>query len=402
MVCRCLVFVCNPSSVMATTDKAVQNYLDEIRSQYPQYAEAVEGFEGMWKRKLWHQLTDAMDEFFLQGNMSEPGRMVSFYDNFVKSFATRLNKLRLAQIVRRVSENYQDVLACKEFVEGVIEMVKDTEEAVLYLRTRLASVAQAQEDFKNCKFIIDDVREKLDGIPDADPVVHSALARVAMEYHRTKGTPTQYYRNALLFLHNTPADKLTEGERNAVAYEMSIAACVGPDIYNFGELLVHPTISTLEGGDHDWLYKMLVAFNQGSIDQYQGIIDAHANTLKAMPAMVANEHILTEKITICALLELIFSRAADERRFSYEEIAAATRRQLKEVDHVLMKGMSLGLIRGVIDEVDQVVDINWVKPRMLQSSQLVVLQSRLGTWAAAVSETIKFVESNATELVATS
>lgn len=387
---------------MATTDKAVSEYLTALAAQHPEYAEAVEGFESMWKRKLWHQLTDAVEEFFLKGNMTETGRMVDFYDNFIKSFATRLNKLRLAQIVRRVSENYAEVLACKEFVEGVIEMVKDTDEAVLYLRTRLASVAQAQEDFKTCKSLIDDVREKLDEIPDADPVVHSALTRVAMEYHRTKGTPTQYYKNALLFLHNTPADKLTEGERKAVAYEMSIAACVGPDIYNFGELLIHPTISTLEGGDHDWLFKMLVAFNQGSIEQLQGIIDAHASTLETMPAMVANKHILIEKITICALLELIFSRAADDRRFSYDEVAAATRRQLNEVDHVLMKGMSLGLVRGMIDEVDQCVDISWVKPRMLQSSQLVVLQGRLGTWAAAVSETIKFVESNATELVATS
>lgn len=45
-----------------------------------------------------------------------------------------------------------------------------------------------------------------------------------------------------------------------------------------------------------------------------------------------------------------------------------------------MKAMSLGLIKGTIDEVDQVVSITWVQPRVLDSYQLSLLNEQLGDW----------------------
>lgn len=35
-----------------------------------------------------------------------------------------------------------------------------------------------------------------------------------------------------------------------------------------------------------------------------------------------------------------------------------------------MKGLALGLIRGTIDQVDRIVTIDWVQPRVLDMQQL--------------------------------
>lgn len=45
-----------------------------------------------------------------------------------------------------------------------------------------------------------------------------------------------------------------------------------------------------------------------------------------------------------------------------------------------MRGMSLGLINGSIDEVDQTVNITWVQPRVLDKIQISLLHEQLQGW----------------------
>ncbi len=42
--------------------------------------------------------------------------------------------------------------------------------------------------------------------------------------------------------------------------------------------------------------------------------------------------------------------------------------------------MSLGLIRGSIDQVDGTVSVTWVQPRVLDRDQLALLNDQLSTW----------------------
>lgn len=53
-------------------------------------------FEDLWERKLWHQLTDALVEFF-QTKESAPQRL-SFYKTFILTFADKINQLKLVTL----------------------------------------------------------------------------------------------------------------------------------------------------------------------------------------------------------------------------------------------------------------------------------------------------------------
>jgi 26S proteasome regulatory subunit N9 len=56
------------------------------------------------------------------------------------------------------------------------------------------------------------------------------------------------------------------------------------------------------------------------------------------------------------LVESVFKRSKAQRdRLLFSEIAAETRVPLAEVEHLVMKALSLGLIKGSIDEADSVV-----------------------------------------------
>ena len=61
------------------------------------------------------------------------------------------------------------------------------------------------------------------------------------------------------------------------------------------------------------------------------------------------------------MMELASQRPAGERSLSFVDIATATRLPVEQVEWLLMRAMSVGLIRGSIDEVDQVVHVSYIK-----------------------------------------
>ena len=83
-----------------------------------------------------------------------------------------------------------------------------------------------------------------------------------------------------------------------------------------------------------------------------------------------------------ALIESVFKRSADNRTMGFQTIAEETRLPINEVEHLVMKALSLKLIRGSLDQVDQKAQITWVQPRVLSREQVGALAKRLEDWAA--------------------
>ena len=65
-----------------------------------------------------------------------------------------------------------------------------------------------------------------------------------------------------------------------------------------------------------------------------------------------------------------------------------------------MRALSLGLLRGSIDEVDGIFTVAWVQPRILNKEQISQLNQKLVDWEAKVKKAQITMESNITsELV---
>jgi 26S proteasome regulatory subunit N9 len=57
------------------------------------------------------------------------------------------------------------------------------------------------------------------------------------------------------------------------------------------------------------------------------------------------------------------------------------------------------LIEGIIDQVDEVVHVSWVQPRVLGIDQVKSLRDRLDTWIGKVDATLLSVEAETPDLV---
>jgi len=328
--------------------------------------------------------------------------LLDLYDNFIREFEGRINQLKFVKIclsiARQVKDPARSINFIKHFSAKLNQKEKEaysltlTETAFLYIR--LAQPEQA-------KALTDQASVLLESVAGVDQSVNSSLHKTLAAYHKVKVASTEFYRSSLTYLLYTPIESLTVDEQRALAFDMGIAALISPDIYNFGQLLSHPVLQSLKGTQNEWLGEFLVAFNSGDLQRYDHIIKQYHNKFAETPALLNNLVLLREKISMLALMELVFNRTAEERTLSFEVVSNATKVTVEEVELLVMKALSLNLIRGIIDEPNGTVSINWVQPRILDLSQVQKMKDRVNNWEKTVTQTLRFVENEtAPELLA--
>jgi 26S proteasome regulatory subunit N9 len=200
---------------------------------------------------------------------------------------------------------------------------------------------------------------------------------------------TDYYRNALLYLACISVNDLTIQDQVSRAYNLAIAALLSKDIYNFGELLLHPILDSLKDTEHAWLRELLFAFNTGDLRKYRGL----TGYLSKEPQLSQQEVFLKEKIYLSSLTEAIARRPPHERTLSFQTIQHETTVSPDEVELLLMRALSLKLIKGTIDQVAEVVRVTWVQPKVLDKDQIENMRLRLNEWNEGVEKLTSRVHS---------
>lgn len=378
-------------------------YLENLMSTHPELAEPLAQLGELYHKKLWHQLTHKLQAVvklpvFRQGDV-----LVQLYERFITDFELKLNLLTLAQIVVEISTLYQDRAVAIKFLEQLVAKLTEAklpraQQPILYARMQIAMQKLHSGDVLVCKEMLEEGKSALDSMSEVDPSVHALVHLVSSLYYKARQDFAEYYKSGMLYLAYTSTDSLDESNKMALAVDLSLAALLGDNIYNFGELLSHPVVKSLEGSEYVWVHELLQAFNAGDLDRYDALCTTHAAALNAQPALVQHERKLREKITILCLMEIIFSLPATDRVIPLTVIGEKTKLDLDGVESLLMKSLSVHLIEGVIDQVDGTVRISWVQPRVLGLDQIRELRGRLDGWLDKVHSTLLLVDSETPEL----
>ena len=187
---------------------------------------------------------------------------------------------------------------------------------------------------------------------------------------------------------SVPFEEIPIEEKLERAHDLCVAAVLGDTIYNFGELLMHPIFQVLEGLPASASVSALLrAMNAGNFEAFEQII----RSLSGHPLLggPSRQGFIREKMCLMTLAQVLFSHLKQSRRVSFARIAAATKTD--QVELLLMKAFSLGLICGKIDEPAGEVVVEWVPPRVLDREQLAQLATSIGLWKERVEETLRLV-----------
>ncbi|KJZ76186.1 hypothetical protein HIM_04268 [Hirsutella minnesotensis 3608] len=369
---------------------SIPDFLAEQRDQAPEELQPLFlDFENYWERKLWHQLTDSLVQFFNHPE-SAPQRL-SFYKVFILRFADKINQLKLVVLALKAATECDDDQERLTFLQSVAKKVdnENSQDALVFASVAVARVKLNLNNLDDARKDLDAAERILDSFDSVETIVHAAFYDANASYYQRKMDFANYYRTALLYLACIDLSSLSAEERHRRAYYLSVAALVSNSIYNFGELLLHPILDALAKSKEDaWLRELLFAYNRGDLAAYDVLSDNISSN------KLLNEHSahLQQKIYLAALTEAVFRRPPHDRTMSFATISQETKVRAEEIEHLIMKALSLGLLRGSIDQVDGIARITWVQPKVLDMKQIGNMRQRLLDWDSNVNQLGNWIE----------
>lgn len=350
--------------------------------------------EEFYNKKLWHQLTLQLLTFVKHPSFAKGDGLVKMYENFLSDFEHRISPIALAELGVCVVKQITDAKAGMEFLEKLKEKVKASDEAKVLCMTTSGLICLKTKDMDKTKALVEEcsgIMETFDGVT----TVHSRFYELSSNYHKLMGNHAEYYKEALRYLGCMKMEDISVTEQAERAFNLGLAAILGEGVYNFGELLAHPILESLKTTDKSWLVDLLYAFNSGNIPRF----DELKRSWTTQPDLAANEIPMRQKISLLCLMEMTFKRPANDRQLTFKEISVETKLPVIEVELLVMKALSLGLVKGFIDEIDQKVSLTWVQPRVLDLQQVSTMQKRLEQWCTDVLTMEKLVELKAHDIL---
>ncbi|VDL73887.1 unnamed protein product, partial [Nippostrongylus brasiliensis] len=324
--------------------------------------------------RLWHQLTQEIRAAQANANFTASLNQKEFYDGFISEFEHRINALQLVEIVLPIAKFVfaQNKEAAYEFLAKIEKTVSKDKVALarihagqIELRLNHKDGNDRLVDIKKVRELIELTQKEIDsfvGVTEA----HAPFYKVSAMYLKEVGDFAGYYREALRYLGVEDTSKMSAEEKHVQAVLIGFAALLGENVYNFGELLAHPILKALEGSSEKWLAEVLYAFNCGDLNKFYAL-EKHWSEWDDLKR---KKEFLVGKIRLLAIMELALARPSKERKISFKEIATKCQVPNNEVEFLVMKALSKDLVRGAIDQVNRVVLITWVQPRVLNTTQV--------------------------------
>jgi len=217
--------------------------------------------------------------------------------------------------------------------------------------------------------------------------VHSAYYQTAMDLYKRVGPADAFYKQAIQFLHYTPPAEVEDAK--SLARDLCIAALVGKGVYNLGTVVYENSelLATLKGETDGFLVELMESAAVGNVGAFEAL-ETHRVYLESNGCDIKA---IQEKILLLGLVNLVFEKESGERTMAFSDIAKRLQVDLEQVEWIAMKALSLDLIKGSMDQVEGIIDVTWVMPRVLDQKMMTALAKRFGDWSDKVSETKDFM-----------
>ena len=341
--------------------------------------------------RLWHQLTEEVQAFYRLEKGKEAFPLI--FSQFISIWHRKMNQLVYVKLAMETAKQLSPTNALNLLEDITMEMkeLKEVEGPALVILSTMAAAQYKLRsgDLVGAKAAIDECSETAEGYASVDAIIPATYFLVAADYDKATMAFSSFYKNALIYLACQSKDEVAmkSSEMQERAHDLCVAALLGDNIYNFGELLIHPILELLKGTSYEFLTVLLHEFNRGHVET----LDTHTSAISKHPTLSGRLEFLRQKLFLMTLVEAIFHHLKTNRLIPFSVISQATRVPLDQVEFLLIKSLSLKLVKGTIKEPEQVFEIEWVQPRVLDLGQIEELRLGISKWRAKVQETSKLI-----------
>eukprot|EP01063_Lacrimia_lanifica_P024048 TRINITY_DN32018_c0_g1_i1.p1 TRINITY_DN32018_c0_g1~~TRINITY_DN32018_c0_g1_i1.p1 ORF type:complete len:388 (+),score=210.68 TRINITY_DN32018_c0_g1_i1:88-1251(+) len=373
-------------------------FMDGLAAKLPAVAEDCKTLGSLFEKRYWHEMMEALEGIVKKPEWDDAEVLLSLYENFITHFELKVNTFSLARLLLGVSQRQSSAEKALQLLSDVALKMKEGGDVQAYHLLRcgeaIRRVAMGEQQKRVAKDVIEESVGYLNA-RDASSVHVDLRAEIylaeAMVFKLEKDYDA-FYPKCLLYIAHVTTANVPVAKQQAIAFDLSVAALLAKKVHNFGELINHPILDTLADSPHAWLAELLRIFNAGNIDAYSGLCDKNkAAMVEVLGADSAP--FLQEKIQLSALLQHLFVTPVSDRTLSFASIQAKCKCDtIDGVEPLLLKALALGLIKGLINEVDQVIEVTWIAARVLGQGEVSELIGHIKGWQRRVNTTLSEAE----------
>jgi len=351
------------------------------------------------KKKLWHQLTDALLSFY-QHPDAQP-YLVGVFNEFVGEFWNKLDALKVVELAVAASSTLPDRHQAIQFLRPVTAKLDKEDTRLAYIRSvmetadyhlALDDVQECHTAMEQCEVLLEALGAGQGAIGGIPVEIHASFYRVSANYYKCLAKYPELYKTALLYLGCVKLEDLPEEQRQDWARGLCVAAVLGDTIYNMGELLTHPVLDALHGTSDVWLADLVRVLHRGEHTPY----DILATNFPKMPLFVTHQNFIRQKLCLMSLLALLTYSSI--RRVPFSTISNAARLPVTEVEYLVMKALALEVMKGKMDQVEGVVEVAWVQPRYVELAEVDGMKQKLEEWMEKVDKVRVWMDGAAREV----
>lgn len=400
----------------------MSSYLYELsKSCSPEAESLYRDLTVLNDQKLWFQLTQKLEVLFFddkfKAEITNKEKQLIF-ENFVEPIIKSLDDTKVTEFFIYVLNN--DI---EKSVEEKVKLLNGLKTKLLELDDKKVNQNDGYIQRINSKIIIDcemiqyklelnKLNESVDILKDALDTLENPLfenfvsIRSKLAYYKSilklnkfNKEYNEYYYNSLLFI--SCYQKLLEDKyfNNALYLkettlwvnfkpELYYAILLADKIYHFNEVLDNQWIKTESFANDSAQSDKLETLLEGVVSKH--ILEVNSNEyiksineILSLTNEAAKEHLLKfliQKKALVNLLGLIFNENASKKSMTFSEISIKIQVEENEIELLLMKAMSLNLLQGKINQVDQLIKITWIQPRVMTGKEIMVLRDNLVQW----------------------
>lgn len=369
------------SLAQAGADSGILQTLDDLRTNY--------------SRKWWHEVSEGLiaalhhplvraAAYDVYKGIALPIRLEMSGSNYVKILYTTIQAIGTTEEGEQQSFELLDSATNCMVSAGTPQAVR----CIQCIRALLLMTRSASLDGKR---LIDEAGDFLATLQphQVEPVFQALLTKARCRLHELNGDFSAFYESVFLML--AYADKghlLSNDEYAVIAYKTALAALLSTNVHSFGKLLTTASVvESLEKGNDAWLLQIVRLCNVGDVTGLETYLKENAASVQGCPELNAALPHLLKKVRLMALLHLVFNTRADNRVFTFQQLATRCSVSIDGVELLLLSAMALHLIEGSVDGLTSTVEIRWLQPRVVDTADIRALAQRVKEWRVVTADT---------------
>lgn len=375
-------------------------FLDTLKYQFPNLNTLVCEIQGELNLRLWHQLSMHLIELSEKTELHSGDALIELYLNVVVSIESAFNPMKIMLILKNVIKNFYDRLdKALTFLDEINNRMRLRGEEFFFWQCLRAECLLGLNRLHDCNDVLKEVKVSLEKLFDVDHIVYAYFYKLYALYYNKKKNYDEFYNYALQFFAYCKDEHISNEEKLHLCYKMALASLIGEKMFNFSELIEKEFFKILVNSQYEWVYNLIKSLSTGKVDQFVNMLNNYRAHFESESVLTDKKDFLDLKIRITALLDLVFQKNKNERVLSFNEIREACCCDANQVELISMKALSLGLIKGYLDQVERVLIVKWIQPKFLDAEKLELLSDRLDLWIKKTNNMLVDFEEKSSNLV---